>query len=111
MCRPMPTRGKLKALLNAQRNHDLALYIGFVNLVKKYNTANHKLLIDILCCCGIPPKFVTAIKTIYRNNTCMLKIENEEQSHRNPAEARGMPRGKLGAQPLPLLNDSFCRDP
>jgi hypothetical protein len=67
----------LKALLNAQHNHDLTLYVDFVNLVKAYDTANHKLLIDILHWYGVPPKFATAIKTIYRNNTCVLKIENE----------------------------------
>ncbi len=38
----------LKALLNARHNHDLASYVGFVHLVKAYDTANHKLLIDIL---------------------------------------------------------------
>ncbi len=67
----------LKALLNARRNHDLASYVGFVDLAKAYTTTNHKLLIDILRRYGAPPKFVTAIKMIYRNNTCMLKIENK----------------------------------
>jgi hypothetical protein len=38
----------LKALLNTRHNHDLASYIGFVDLVKANNTANHVLLIDIL---------------------------------------------------------------
>ncbi len=68
---------KLKALLNAQHNHDLTLYVGFINLVKAYDTANHKLLIDILRWYGAPSKFATAIETIYRNNTCVLKIKNE----------------------------------
>ncbi len=67
----------LKALLNARCNYDLGSCIGFVDLVKAYNTANHKLLIDILLCYGAAPKFVTAIETIYRNNTCMLKTENK----------------------------------
>jgi hypothetical protein len=67
----------LKALLNARHNHDLTSYVGFVDLVKAYDTANHKLLIDILCQYGAPPKFATAIKTIYRNNTCVLKIKNK----------------------------------
>jgi hypothetical protein len=53
------------------------LYIGFVDLVKAYYTANHVLLIDILCKYGAPPKFTTAIETIYRNNTCVLTIENK----------------------------------
>jgi hypothetical protein len=38
----------LKALLNAQQNHDLALYVGFVDLVKAYDMANHDLLLRIL---------------------------------------------------------------
>jgi len=67
----------LKSLLNARHNHDLASYIGFVDLVKAYDTANHALLINILCKYGVPPKFTTAVKAIYRNNTCVLKIENE----------------------------------
>jgi len=38
----------LKALLNARHNHHLASYAGFVSLIKAYDTANHKLLIDVL---------------------------------------------------------------
>jgi hypothetical protein len=38
----------LKALLNARHNDDLASYVGFVDLVKAYDTANHKLLIDVI---------------------------------------------------------------
>jgi len=38
---------------------------------------NHVLLIDILHKYGAPPKFTTAIETIYQNNMCILKIENE----------------------------------
>jgi len=64
-------------VLNARHNHNLASYVGFVDLVKAYDTANHALLIDILRKYGAPPKFATAIETIYRNNTCVLKIENE----------------------------------
>ena len=67
----------LKALLNARHNHDLASYVGFVDLVKAYDTANHKLLIDVLRRYAPPPKFATAIERIYHNNTCMLKIENK----------------------------------
>jgi hypothetical protein len=46
-------------------------------LVKAYDTANHALLIDILRKYGVPSKFTTAVETIYRNNTCVLKIENK----------------------------------
>ncbi len=67
----------LKALLNARHNHDLTLYIEFVNLVKAYDTANHKLLIDILRRYGAPLKFATAIEMIYHNKTYVLNIKNE----------------------------------
>ncbi len=67
----------LKALINAQHNHDLALYVGFVDLVKAYDTANHKLLFDILRHYGAPPNFATAIENTYRNNTCALRIKKE----------------------------------
>ena len=67
----------LKALINAHRNHDLPSYIGFINLVKAYNTAYHTLLLRILEQYSAPPKFVAAIETIYRDNIAVLKIEKE----------------------------------
>ncbi len=67
----------LKALINACRNHDLPSYIGFINLVKAYDTANHTLLLRILKQYGALPKFVAVIKTIYRDNIAVLKIEKE----------------------------------
>jgi hypothetical protein len=51
--------------------------MGFVDLVKAYNTANHDLLLCILKRYRALPKFVAAIQTIYTNNVCMLKIEKE----------------------------------
>ncbi len=60
----------LKALLNARCNHDLASYIGFVDLVKAYDTANHELLPCILERYGAPPKFVTAIQTPMLTTMC-----------------------------------------
>ena len=67
----------LKALLNAQQNHDLALYVGFVDLVKAYDTANHTLLLRILECYRAPPKFVAAVQAIYTDNICVLTIKKE----------------------------------
>jgi len=52
----------LKSLLNAQLNHGLASYVGFVNLVKAYDTANHVLLIDILHKYGVPPNLRRQLK-------------------------------------------------
>ena len=38
----------LKTLLNLRRIHNLDTYVAFVDLVKAYDTANHKLLIELL---------------------------------------------------------------
>ncbi len=67
----------LKALINACQNHDLLLFVGFIDLVKAYDTANHALLLCILEQYGAPPKFVTAIETIYKDNIAVLKIVHE----------------------------------
>ena len=53
------------------------MYVGFVDLVKAYDTANHTLLLRILERYGAPPKFVAAMETIYRDNIVVLKIEKE----------------------------------
>jgi hypothetical protein len=90
----------VKALLNARHNHDLASYVGFVNLVKEYDTANHTLLIDILHKYGAPPKLVPAIKTIYRYKICVLKIENK---HSEIPQTVGVRQGNIMALVLFLI--------
>ncbi len=67
----------LKVLINSCWNHDLSSYVGFIDLVKAYNTANHTLPLCILEQYGAPPKFVASIETIYRDNIAVLKIEKE----------------------------------
>jgi hypothetical protein len=67
----------LKTLLNAHKNHDLPLFVAFVDLVMAYDTANHDLFIKILDKYGAPPKFVAAIKTMYTGLKVVLKIDNK----------------------------------
>jgi hypothetical protein len=67
----------LKTMLNMQKNHNLPSNVGFVDLVKAYNTANHDLLIDILEQYGAPPRFAAAIKCIYKDLLVVLKIKKE----------------------------------
>ena len=69
----------LKALLSARRNHNLVSYVGFVDLAKAYNTANHELLFCLLEKYGAPPTFVAGVKRIYTDNIVVLKIEKEVQ--------------------------------
>ena len=44
----------LKTLLNLRRIHNLDTFVAFVDLVKAYDTANHKLLIQLLEKFGAP---------------------------------------------------------
>jgi hypothetical protein len=67
----------LKTMLNMRKNHNLPTYVGFVDLVKAYNTANHDLLLNILKQYGAPPRFVAAIERIYQDLIVVLKIEKE----------------------------------
>ena len=67
----------LKTLLNAHKNHNLPLFVAFIDLVKAYDTTNHDLLLKILERWGAPPKFVAAIKTMYTNLKVVLKIDKE----------------------------------
>ncbi len=60
-----------------RKNHNLESYVGFVDLVKAYDTAKHDLLLDILEIYGAPPKFVAAIEKCYQNLILILKIKKE----------------------------------
>jgi hypothetical protein len=44
------------------KNHNLASYVQFVDMVKAYDTTNHILLFDVLAKYGAPLKFIAAIK-------------------------------------------------
>ena len=64
----------IKTLLNMRKNHNLDSYVGFVDLVKAYDTANHELLLQILERYGAPPNFVSAIERMYQDLAVVLKI-------------------------------------
>ena len=78
----------LKTLLNARRNHDLPSFVGFVDLVKAYDTANHELLLSLLGKYGAPPKFAGAVRKIYSNNVVVLKTEKEIEEFRQGVGVR-----------------------
>jgi hypothetical protein len=69
----------LKTLLTMRKNHNLPSYVAFVDLVKAYDTANHKLLLILLEKYGAPPRFVSAVEKMHQNLVVVLKIEKEVQ--------------------------------
>ena len=64
----------LKRLLNIRKNHNLISFVAFVDLVEEYDTANHKLLLQILKKYGAPPKFVASIERMYKDLVVVLKV-------------------------------------
>ena len=67
----------LKTLLNMRKNHNLQTHVCFVDLVKAYDTADHKLLVKVLEKYGAPPKFCSAVERMYTDLKVVLKIGKE----------------------------------
>ena len=68
----------LKTLLHLCRQHDLETYVIFADLVKAFDTSNHKLILEILQKIGAPPKFCKAIERLYTDLAVVLKIGKEK---------------------------------
>ena len=70
----------LKTLLNLRQNHNLPSWVAFADLVKYFDTYNHKLLVTILYRYGSPPQFCPMIRIIDKNSVVRLIIWNIETS-------------------------------
>jgi len=57
-----------------RKKHNLGSYVGFIDLVKAYDTANHNQMFRILEKYGAPTKFVNAIQCTYKDLAAVLKI-------------------------------------
>ena len=61
----------LKTMLTMRKNHNLQSYVAFVDLVKAYDTANHKLLLTLLEKNGAPPPLcLCSGKNVSRSGSC-----------------------------------------
>ena len=98
-------------MLTLQKKHSFPSYIGFVDLVKAYNMANHALLFDILECYRAPPMFVRAIECIYQDLVVVLKIEKE--TVKLPQSVGGWSQTRRQHNPctVSIPDVRICRDP
>ena len=68
----------LHTAAHLRHQHNLETYVVFADLVKAYDTSNHKLIAEILSKLGAPPKFRHAIERLYTDLTVTLKIGTEK---------------------------------
>ena len=68
----------LHTATHLRHQHNLESYVVFADLVKAYDTSNHKLIAEILKKLGAPPKFRDAINRLYTDLTVTLKIGKEK---------------------------------
>ena len=64
----------IKTLLHLRHNHNLPTYVVFADLVKAFDTANHKLIVYILAKYGAPPNLCVIIERLYTDQSVVLKL-------------------------------------
>ena len=64
----------LKTLPHLSHNQNLPSWVVFSDLVKAFDTSNHKILISILARYGSPPRFCYVIRIMYKNSVVRLII-------------------------------------
>ena len=64
----------IKPMLHLWYNHNLPTFVMFADLVKSFDTSNHKLMVEILKKYGCPPKLCSTIRRMYTDNNVRLTI-------------------------------------
>ena len=64
----------IKTLLHLLRNHNLPTWVAFADLVKAFDTSNHKLMVMILAGYGCPPNLCDTITRMYKDSVVKLVI-------------------------------------
>ena len=64
----------LRSLLQMRREHNLQSWVVFTDLIKVFDSIDHKLLFTLLENFGIPDRPLQAIKKLYKNFKIELKI-------------------------------------
>ena len=61
-------------MLHLRYNHNLPTFVMFSDILKSFDTSNHKLMVGILKKYGCPPKLGSAIRRMYMDNKVILII-------------------------------------
>ena len=64
----------LKTALHARHNHNLPTFVAFVDLVKDFDTVDHKFLMKVLESYGAPLNLKSAIARMYTDIKIVLKL-------------------------------------
>ena len=70
----------MKTLLYTRNNHNLPIYVAFVDLVKAFDIVNHNMMLKILESCGAPPQLCNAIQRMYQDLKVVLKIGSVKEA-------------------------------
>ena len=66
----------IKNILNMKKNHNTPTFLGFVNLVKAFDNADHELFIKVLERYKSPSNLCSDIYIVYQYFIVVLKIVN-----------------------------------
>ena len=68
----------IKTILHLCHNHNLPTWVAFSDLVKAFDTSNHKFMVMILSKYGFPPNLFDAIARMYKYSVVKLVISEFE---------------------------------
>jgi hypothetical protein len=68
----------LRSALQLRREHDLKLHVLFIDLIKAFDTANHKMLFALLTKFGAPEELINPITKLHKNFKLKFKLGKKE---------------------------------
>ena len=99
----------IKKMLHLGYNHNVPTFLMFANLVKAFDTSNHKLRVEILKNYGCPPPQIRFYKKEDLHGQ-QCKIDNRKDRHIHTFRSVGKTRIHRCIRTLLIRHDGICRD-